>query len=320
MGLGSPPPTRGSTAVIVDDVVAVAVSPAHAGIDRSSTGGSRPRPGLPRPRGDRPSSPMALALSMQSPPPTRGSTQPAHVARRGAAVSPAHAGIDRQGRPPSRRSRRLPRPRGDRPRRAPPAAGLPRSPPPTRGSTPSLFTVQGTGSVSPAHAGIDLSKADWDRVPRGLPRPRGDRPSRSCPRVRHPASPPPTRGSTQSGQHGGRIRIVSPAHAGIDPARAVRLRLADGLPRPRGDRPLAVWVATANNLSPPPTRGSTAPLAAPRGGHLVSPAHAGIDRFRAYPSGAPPGLPRPRGDRPLPPDPSHPTSASPPPTRGSTAP
>ncbi len=70
---------------------------------------------------------------------------------------------------------------------------------------------------------------------------------------------------------------VSPAHAGIDPPRSACRASAQGLPRPRGDRPLINAAGYDPLSSPPPTRGSTVVTLEAAPAHHVSPAHAGID-------------------------------------------
>ena len=131
-------------------------------------------------------------------------------------------------------------------------------------------------------------------------------------------APPHTRGSTgrslsRPGRPGG-----SPAHAGIDPPRTPAAAPAARLPRTRGDRP--PWKVRLDDAegAPPHTRGST------RTGRLSthpghgSPAHAGIDPLMRVGYQALKGLPRTRGDRPLPWDPAEIASGAPPHTRGST--
>jgi len=50
---------------------------------------------------------------------------------------------------------------------------------------------------------------------------------------------------------------VSPAHAGIDPLKAIACYEYQSLPRARGDRPVSVEDDYVECLSPPRTRGST---------------------------------------------------------------
>ncbi len=156
--VASPPPTRGSTEAWNHDHDTVRVSPAHAGIDLSTSARRRSASGLPRPRGDRPHEGAGVTDLRRSPPPTRGSTGPAGGPLTRVDVSPAHAGIDRRQRAERREERRLPRPRGDRPSAWTRSPHRATSPPPTRGSTGWRSSGARRMAVSPAHAGIDLRR------------------------------------------------------------------------------------------------------------------------------------------------------------------
>ncbi len=294
------------------------VSPAHAGIDLTKKQGHRLSERLPRPRGDRPSCEPRRRWRTESPPPTRGSTDPRGLVRGRAGVSPAHAGIDRARCRCCRTGHSLPRPRGDRPCRGRflPPPGL--SPPPTRGSTVSVGASPWPKSVSPAHAGIDPRGGVNGFASECLPRPRGDRPLVDALGLAVTGSPPPTRGSTAMTDARTDWLLVSPAHAGIDLFSAPRSALSVRLPRPRGDRPAASAASVDRAESPPPTRGST--VAGLMMGVLlpVSPAHAGIDPRHPPRLATAAGLPRPRGDRPRITGALNQPRRSPPPTRGST--
>ena len=193
-----------------------------------------------------------------SPPRTRGSTFGADVSEEEAEVSPAHAGIDLSEYQLMRTSSCLPRARGDRPRAVDSLRMACRSPPRTRGSTHAPVERLRRPDVSPAHAGIDPACAQDRKSSTRLPRARGDRPFTNYTAHGLGESPPRTRGSTQF---------------------FLRLALPFGsLPRARGDRPLSARCLDGARSSPPRTRGSTqngldVPVV-----HLVSPAHAGIDR------------------------------------------
>ena len=295
----APPPTRGWTRRHSPGGILDRGSPAHAGMDRAQAPFATSGHWLPRPRGDGPWYEERKSGEPKAPPPTRGWT--ARDGRRMGHVpgSPAHAGMD----PPCSRSRAgrcgLPRPRGDGPRSILRSSGSPSAPPPTRGWTGRRAEPREVDDGSPAHAGMDRS---WYRPPsagRRLPRPRGDGPSVVMLMSASPWAPPPTRGWTESGRAGGR-------------------RGARGLPRPRGDGPSwrggMGWVAVA----PPPTRGWTRrrdDVADHVGG---SPAHAGMDPPCGACRAPPSGLPRPRGDGPLPSSGGRRSLLAPPPTRGWT--
>ena len=210
------PRSRGDRPPLTDsDLIALAGSPAHAGIDRKWSSLARACVRLPRSRGDRPLFSILCRAQMEAPPLTRGSTPRSRLPLSGTRGSPAHAGID-----PTFASRvttrdGLPRSRGDRPGFAlDPVAQWP-APPLTRGST-----VQGREHVaavvgSPAHAGIDpLSVPLTGSLPR-LPRSRGDRPlAILLAHSIHPA-PPLTRGSTKRARS--RERSTEGCSRGVGP-------------------------------------------------------------------------------------------------------
>jgi len=213
----SPPHTRGSTCYGCDGHRQFGVSPAHAGIDRGVCRWCSQFVGLPRTRGDRPSTREATTSITVSPPHTRGSTRTASRWLAAPAVSPAHAGIDHL------EARRLAT-----------APGLPR----TRGDRPRVRYILTTGCVvSPAHAGIDLESTSVSSSHPSLPRTRGDRPVEAVNHRYQEQSPPHTRGSTFIKRWTGEVVVVSPAHAGIDPRTASARSCGACLPRTRGDRP-----------------------------------------------------------------------------------
>ncbi len=274
---GSPPRTRGSTLHPSQRWSSRRVSPAYAGIDLfrlwRSGGGSR----LPRVRGDRPHSPDLAYPTLESPPRTRGSTQPRFALLRSHPVSPAYAGIDPSPPPNTRSATGLPRVRGDRPKWGFALQLLDVSPPRTRGSTRHTPAGRQRPWVSPAYAGIDLKMRNQDFEIQRLPRVRGDRPLPVVVERVSIVSPPRTRGST-SGSGSRRCRCrVSPAYAGIDPITVACLIAPARLPRVRGDRPLYPRMLDKACASPPRTRGSTPCAQAERGHSVVSPAYAGID-------------------------------------------
>ena len=112
-------------------------------------------------------------------------------------------------------------------------------------------------------------------------------------------APPPTRGWTCSRRRPYCCVTGSPAHAGMDRARAGSGGPRPGLPRPRGDGPSVCGPSLGATTAPPPTRGWTLPAPVPVRRRPGSPAHAGMDA----------GTPEAQ---------SHHTQA-PPPTRGWTA-
>ena len=173
-------------------------------------------------------------------------------------------------------------------------------------------------SGSPAHAGIDPRPRRHRHQRRRLPRPRGDRPEAALHLGETYGAPPPTRGSTRGHDGEPRRHRGSPAHAGIDPGGRAPPMPDPWLPRPRGDRPLAIWQTSRTLPAPPPTRGSTPKRDAEWTRRAGSPAHAGIDPPSRSGFARAAGLPRPRGDRPSPASPPRAWGPAPPPTRGST--
>ena len=192
------------------------------------------------------------------------------------------------------------------------------SPPRTRGSTQLAALFAERRSVSPAHAGIDPAAVPRCRATAGLPRARGDRPRPTNRPTCIGKSPPRTRGSTRHSELRQHPAIVSPAHAGIDRGPGAAEPPHPLLPRARGDRPLSEAEARAQARSPPRTRGSTHVVSPIEARHVVSPAHAGIDRWLGRRRHDPPRLPRARGDRPIEAKAQQAERQSPPRTRGST--
>ncbi len=193
-----------------------------------------------------------------------------------------------------------------------------RAPPHTRGSTPIPPARLAALAGSPAHAGIDPPRASAPRTRPGLPRTRGDRPSRSHFASSASRAPPHTRGSTQHAIDAQWLVDGSPAHAGIDPPRRSWARSSRRLPRTRGDRPAPASTWATLRSAPPHTRGSTH-RGQPRGAdQLGSPAHAGIDPRPRSTTAASTRLPRTRGDRPTSPRVDSSRRPAPPHTRGST--
>jgi len=172
------PHARGSTPSSAPYLVRREGYPACAGIDPSLIALTRPRPRLPRMRGDRPPVGVTPTVFAVATPHARGSTRAAEEAAKTAEGYPACAGIDPGPRRAIRRGDRLPRMRGDRPPADP--AGYRRQPatPHARGSTPHEKRLQTACIGYPACAGIDLSTGISGARSSGLPRMRGDRPVR----------------------------------------------------------------------------------------------------------------------------------------------
>jgi len=131
----SPPRTRGWTPRHKSRIQSPAVSPAHAGMDLFPVGVASTETGLPRARGDGPSTLSAAGSLMRSPPRTRGWTSHFPAAGKAARVSPAHAGMDLVFLKRNLMGICLPRARGDGPPDTHPVDGVSMSPPRTRGWT-----------------------------------------------------------------------------------------------------------------------------------------------------------------------------------------
>ena len=233
----SPPPTRGWTSAISHHSPCPQVSPAYAGMDPTRRKDAEQGRRLPRLRGDGPWTEGRGQTEGRSPPPTRGWTLRRTASRAVPNVSPAYAGMDLCPTSAHAISGRLPRLRGDGPGLLRSVVHPARSPPPTRGWTRLAVLLDLLDAVSPAYAGMDPPRpAPWCQRT-CLPRLRGDGPGVSLGTGQHVASPPPTRGWTRE-----KVRTlsgpdVSPAYAGMDPARRISACAPRCLPRLRGDGP-----------------------------------------------------------------------------------
>ena len=251
-------------------------------------------------------------------PHTRGWTPLVQRRRADDGGFPAHAGMDptRTGR--RRRSRRLPRTRGDGPPVLSTAARGYRASPHTRGWT--VICSAGYGGVKasphtrgwtlrtaqscagddgfPAHAGMDPRCCPPRPAGTGLPRTRGDGPRSSISRRRATSASPHTRGWTGGQPLRAEGRRGFPAHAGMDPPRATRQTGAPRLPRTRGDGPAAADLDAALERASPHTRGWTRVDPRPRRPDVGFPAHAGMDPIACCGGASTTGLPRTRGDGP----------------------
>ncbi len=195
--------------------------------------------GLPRARGDRPSSSVNVWAGLQAAPRTRGSTLGKTAEQHEVNGCPAHAGIDPSRTRPAQIARRLPRARGDRPSKSRRRNCRHRAAPRTRGSTfYPIFKALGLQGC-PAHAGIDPKKEHRHVTALRLPRARGDRPVLVLTSANRCRAAPRTRGSTILDSLFTLSRKGCPAHAGIDPTDGKAAARTTRLPRARGDRPNA---------------------------------------------------------------------------------
>ena len=90
-----------------------------------------------------------------------------------------------------------------------------------------------------------------------LPRARGDRPTTHYYRMTFPEASPRARGSTPADPFPFPAAGGFPARAGIDLIRPLVDPDFVGLPRARGDRPLATVLRLASAMASPRARGST---------------------------------------------------------------
>ena len=195
-------------------------------------------------------------------------------------------------------SERLPRTRGDGPKRRTGSRRMPTAPPHTRGWTPTTTGRNNRLRGSPAHAGMDPDRLARQHALHGLPRTRGDGPCNLFVDGRGYAAPPHTRGWTPRRVRRAAVDTGSPAHAGMDRGRTLASDIADGLPRTRGDGPRTPSVVRPLAEAPPHTRGWTPNHALYLGRQDGSPAHAGMDPTGSRPTAPHARLPRTRGDGP----------------------
>ena len=156
------------------------------------------------------------------------------------------------------------------------------------------------GVVYPACAGIDPGRLWRFFGAQGLPRMRGDRPSKMCFLALCVGFTPHARGSTGKQKQENKEDDVYPACAGIDRGSCLTYHACLSLPRMRGDRPIAPSCRLSMKLFTPHARGSTYVVYISLTQAFVYPACAGIDPSSSRVSGKGICLPRMRGDRPVP--------------------
>ena len=293
-----PPQARGWTLDKVFRELFTLVSPAGAGMDRTNTPGIGYMTCIPRRRGDGPECRVAPGRQHQYPPQARGWTRDGGTGSVRAAVSPAGAGMDRDRDTIPVSVTRIPRRRGD----GPGANGAPHIhnmyPPQARGWTAAYIRSKYVRHVSPAGAGMDPLRANWQSHCESIPRRRGDGPVDGVIAGRHKWYPPQARGWTRGSPRIGRFQPVSPAGAGMDLVQRHVEEPADGIPRRRGDGPWPQDLFVTLNAYPPQARGWTLSAEFAILGVYVSPAGAGMDLWRACPAHSRTRIPRRRGDGP----------------------
>ena len=167
-----------------------------------------------------------------------------------------------------------------------------------RGSTRPCLLMEGYSHGFPVPAGIDPGSLDIVFLPSGLPRARGDRPSRRPPPGRPSRASPCPRGSTRRSRSTRSSRRGFPVPAGIDPSMLSPSLSCARLPRARGDRPSQAGSYGSPCLASPCPRGSTRSIAVGSIRCGGFPVPAGIDPIISLPGRAHVRLPRARGDRP----------------------
>jgi len=250
-------------------------------------------------RGDRPEPVVTAQGALEATPHARGSTLIWPTAFGRKEGYPACAGIDLHALIIGCLLPGLPRMRGDRPEEGFLMDELKKATPHARGSTVADIAERRRTTGYPACAGIDLPISMLETTWARLPRMRGDRPyCRRLPLQKESATPH-ARGST-------RVRLANdgrargyPACAGIDPRALSCRRSLLGLPRMRGDRPIAPIAQDRLVGATPHARGSTLLAVDKRSTEAGYPACAGIDPALFDSIDNLLGLPRMRGDRPL---------------------
>ena len=272
--------------------------PAHAGMDRRPPAAAGASSRFPRTRGDGPGGEKTLRPTDAVSPHTRGWTGAMAgkcPPRRG---FPAHAGMDpAHGRAGARRVR-LPRTRGDGPRRGRGRTLTPRASPHTRGWTRADRRLHPAARGFPAHAGMDPGATTSNGHRWRLPRTRGDGPARLIAAAPDMLASPHTRGWTPIRVHRPQLRPGFPAHAGMDRGPRMCRTVDARLPRTRGDGPGGASGGRSGSQASPHTRGWTRPILGAPVARFGFPAHAGMDRPEQRSSPRRVGLPRTRGDGP----------------------
>ena len=292
--------------------------PAHAGMDPHRPIPDRSRDRLPRTRGDGPPLTASWRCSGPASPHTRGWTRASLFDRLWLAGFPAHAGMDPSATESCSPLRRLPRTRGDGPRRQRRRWASCEASPHTRGWTHDLHVGVVLPLGFPAHAGMDPKPTIPGVEETRLPRTRGDGPLHMYSFVVIFRASPHTRGWTVYRETPRRFSRGFPAHAGMDPDAMRFGKPPERLPRTRGDGPSSRSPSTMTSRASPHTRGWTLGGADRRESRDGFPAHAGMDLAVGPVHPRARRLPRTRGDGPRPSVSASGWSAASPHTRGWT--
>ena len=272
--------------------------PAPAGMDRGHPPPFRPSEGIPRTRGDGPITRARGSSPGWDSPHPRGWTGDASQSASRRPGFPAPAGMDPRTQRTRHGGHRIPRTRGDGPGGGGALGGSGMDSPHPRGWTRQALHPRPVRRGFPAPAGMDRSPRLASSVSSGIPRTRGDGPSRSSAASLLPSDSPHPRGWTLPADGGCGVQGGFPAPAGMDPSGRPARRPRPRIPRTRGDGPSTCFSGGSLNADSPHPRGWT--LGERLGRQLVEgfPAPAGMDPASA---GARPKLtriPRTRGDGP----------------------
>ena len=211
--------------------------------------------GIPRTRGDGPSTSSPINWYGAYPPHARGWTAGEERFTATSRVSPARAGMDPKRVVTPLPLISIPRTRGDGPAATLSLWPQSRYPPHARGWTWYQAGGGPPGPVSPARAGMDpRSGRSTMTLPR-IPRTRGDGPGGVAMCAVCQTYPPHARGWTVEAQEHGSGQGVSPARAGMDLIPGVRRGEYRSIPRTRGDGPSTAGRRSSKNLYPPHVRG-----------------------------------------------------------------
>ena len=221
---GSSPLTRGKREILLCEVLAGRLIPAHAG--KTSSGSRPPAPprAHPRSRGENPPFASWNALMAGSSPLTRGKQNRASISMPASGLIPAHAGKTRPFRPMRPAVWAHPRSRGEN--LIPgcliaPGAG---SSPLTRGKLRSGVGSSGAQGLIPAHAGKTSFDGDQGGLRGAHPRSRGENKQARATAMAQEGSSPLTRGKLRARERREMERRLIPAHAGKTPRATSRTR------------------------------------------------------------------------------------------------
>ena len=206
-------------------------------MDRGHPDRHFPESGVPHARGDGPSESRNKYHPTSRSPRTWGWTEAVHNRNEVRAAFPTHVGMDRQNRPGSGDSARVPHARGDGPGGGLMVNAQAQRSPRTWGWTyrspcqPSLLLA------FPTHVGMDRRGPQLDPATPGVPHARGDGPVQVALEQRSPERSPRTWGWTGVAAIPSQRARAFPTHVGMD--RLVEERAAAGgrVPHARGDGP-----------------------------------------------------------------------------------